>query len=94
MALRRRTPFSSLQGRSGSRADRAPREVVSRQADSTSSTAKAMSCTPSPCLVDVLGDLAIRREGPGEHEADVVLDHHVAGPIPDARLEARVGDRA
>jgi hypothetical protein len=48
MALRRSTPFlpsSSI----GSCALLAPREVVSRHAASTSSTAKAMSCTPSPC---------------------------------------------
>ncbi len=38
-------------------------------------------------LADVLGDLAVRRERRGEHEADPVLDHHVAGPVADLRLE-------
>ena len=49
IALRRRTPF--LPSTSvGSCADFAPRFVVSSHADSTSSTAKAMSLTPSPCF--------------------------------------------
>ena len=40
-----------------------------------------------PMLADVLGDLAIGRQRRGEHEADLVLDHDVAGPIADLRLE-------
>ena len=42
---------------------------------------------------DVLGDLAVRGERCREHEPDVVLDHHVAGPVADLRLEAAEGDR-
>ena len=88
----RRTPFSP--GSSvGSCADRAPRAVVSRQADSTSSTANAMSWTPSPCRATCSASLAVRRDGRGEDEADVVLDHHVAGPVADPGLEAGIGDR-
>ncbi len=43
-------------------------------------------------LVDVLGDLAIWRQRRGEHDADVVLDHEVRGPVADARLETGVRD--
>ena len=43
--------------------------------------------------MDVLGDLAVRRQGAGQHDRDVVLAHDVARPVPDAGLEARVGDR-
>ena len=43
--------------------------------------------------MDVLGDLAVRTEGAGEDDRDVVLPHDVAGPVADAGLEARVGDR-
>ena len=52
-----------------------------------------MSWTPSPCCADVLGDLAVRRERRREHEPDVVLDHHVARPVADLRLEAAERDR-
>ena len=44
-------------------------------------------------LADVLGDLAVGRERRGEHEPDVVLDHDVARPVADLRLEAAEGDR-
>ena len=44
-------------------------------------------------LADVLGDLAVRGQRRGEHEADVVLDHDVAGPVADLRLEPAEGDR-
>ncbi len=42
---------------------------------------------------DVLGDLAVRGQRSGEHETDVVLDHDVAGPVADLRLEAAERDR-
>ena len=45
----RSMPSSPPSSSVGAQADTAPRDVVSRQADSTSSTAKAMSWTPSPC---------------------------------------------
>jgi hypothetical protein len=41
-----------------------PRAWVSRNAEVASSTANAMSLTPSPCLVDVCRDLAVRPSGP------------------------------
>jgi len=41
----------------------------------------------------MLGDLALGPERRGEDEADVVLDHDEAGPIPNAGLESRVGHR-
>ena len=44
-------------------------------------------------LRHVLRDLALVAERGGEDEADVVLHHHEAGPIANARLEARVGHR-
>ena len=43
-------------------------------------------------LVDVLRDLAVGAERRGEDEADVVLDQHVAGAVPNAGLQARVSD--
>ena len=52
-----------------------------------------MSLTPSPCSMDVLGDLAVRPEGAGHDERDVVPPHDVARPVADAGLEPRVGDR-
>ena len=52
-----------------------------------------MSWTPSPWAADVLGDLAVRGQRRGEHEADVVLDHDVAGPVADLGLEAAERDR-
>ncbi len=45
----RSVPSSPPSSSVGLRAETAPRVVVSRQADSTSSTANAMSWTPSPC---------------------------------------------
>ena len=42
---------------------------------------------------DVLGDLAVGRQRRREHEPDVVLDHDVARPVADLRLEAAEGDR-
>ena len=42
---------------------------------------------------DVLGDLAVRGQRRGEHEPDVVLDHDVARPVADLRLEPAEGDR-
>ena len=42
---------------------------------------------------DVLGDLAVGGERRGEHDPDVVLLHHVARAVADARLEAGEGDR-
>ena len=89
----RRVPSSPPSSSVGASAETAPRVVVSRQADSTSSTAKAMSWTPSPWRADVLGDLAVGRQRRGEHEPDVVLDHDVARPVADLRLEAAEGDR-
>ena len=44
-------------------------------------------------LADVLGDLAVGGQRRGEHEPDVVLDHHVAGPVADLGLEAAERDR-
>ena len=43
-------------------------------------------------LADVLRDLAIRGQGRREHEADPVLDHDVARPVADLRLEAAERD--
>src|SRR2546426_1022583 len=48
---------------------------------------------PIAVLVHVLGDLAVGTERSGEDEADVVLDQDVAGAVPHAGLQARVGDR-
>ena len=48
---------------------------------------------PVAVFVHVLGDLAVRTEGCREHEADVVLDQDIAGAVPHAGLQARVGDR-
>ena len=45
----RRMPSSPPSISVGMSAETAPRAVVSRQADSASSTANAMSWTPSPC---------------------------------------------
>ena len=45
----RSVPSSPPSSSVGASAETAPRVVVSRQADSTSSTEKAMSWTPSPC---------------------------------------------
>ena len=42
---------------------------------------------------DVLGDLAVRGQRRREHEPDPVLDHDVARPVADLRLEAAEGDR-
>ena len=67
--------------------------MVSRQADSTSSTAEGDVVDAVAVRADVLGDLAVRRQRRGEHEPDVVLDHHVAGAVADLRLEAAEGDR-
>ena len=89
----RSVPSSPPSSSVGARAETAPRVVVSRQADSTSSTAKAMSWTPSPWRADVLGDLAVGRQRRGEHEPDVVLDHDVARPVADLGLEAAERDR-
>ena len=43
--------------------------------------------------MDVLGDLAVGAQRAGDDDGDVVLAHHVADPVADAGLEARVGDR-
>ena len=59
-------------------------DVVDREGDVVDAVA---------VLADVLGDLAIGGQRRGEHEADVVLDHHVAGPVTDLGLEAAERDR-
>ena len=43
--------------------------------------------------MDVLGNLAVRCQGAGQDERDVVAPHHVARPIAHPRLEPGVGDR-
>ena len=43
--------------------------------------------------MDVLGDLAVRRQGAGQDERDVVPAHHVADPVADPGLEPGIGDR-
>jgi hypothetical protein len=43
-------------------------------------------------LSNVFRDLAIRGQRRGEHEADVVLDHDVAGAVTDLGLEAAICD--
>ena len=60
------------------------RHVVDRERD----VVDAVAVGP-----DVLGDLAVRGQRRREHEADVVLDHDVAGPVADLGLETAVGDR-
>ena len=90
---RRRTPSSPPSSSVGSRADTAPRDVVSRQADvdvvdRERDVVDAVAVGP-----DVLGDLAVRGQRRREHEADVVLDHDVAGPVADLGLETAEGDR-
>ena len=84
---------SSLSSSVGARAETAPRVVVSCQADSTSSTAKAMSWTPSPCSRTCSAISPSGRQRRREHEPDVVLDHDVARPVADLGLEAAERDR-
>src|SRR4051794_7988632 len=43
--------------------------------------------------MDMLGDLAVRRERASEHEGDVVAAHDEARPVADAGLESGKGDR-
>ena len=75
-------------------ARRPPRAVVvSRQADSTSATRERDVMDAVAMRPDVLGDLAVRGQRRREHEADAVLDHDVARPVADLRLEAAEGDR-
>ena len=74
-------------------AERAPRFVVSRQADSTSSTAKAMSFTPSPCSRTCSAISPSGVSGAVRTKRDVVLPHHVARPVADPGLEAGERDR-
>ena len=92
MALRRSVPFlpsSSV----GSSALWAPRFVVSSQARGHVIDGERDVVHPVPVLRHVLRDLAVGRERRGEHEADVVLDHHEAGPIAHAGLEPGVRHR-
>ena len=48
---------------------------------------------PVAVFAHVLGDLAVGSQGRREHDPDVVLDHDVAGPVADLRLEPAERDR-
>ena len=72
---------------------RAPRVVVSRQADSDVVDGERDVMDAVAVLADVLRDLAVGRQRRRDHERDVVAPHHVAGPIPDAGLQAGERDR-
>ena len=73
-------------------AGRAPRLVVASNEARASSTAKAMSRTPSPWRW-TCSAISPSAQGAGQDERDVVPAHDVAGPVADAGLEARESDR-
>ena len=91
-AVRERAVLAAVELGRGPGGDRAARrrlapgrlDVVDREGDVVDAVA---------VLADVLGDLAVGRQRRGEHEPDVVLDHDVARPVADLRLEAAEGDR-